>query len=132
MTWSNPLICEHGPDGPPLLTTRQTTPARRHLPTMPTKTCEPVEPLSDKTDKVAQSDDRALLAEYLDGSETAFAALVRRHTDLVYSSALRQVRDPHTAADVTSAVFMVLARKAGELTAGVVIAAWLHSTTRYA
>src|SRR5882724_7777561 len=99
---------------------------------MPTKTCEPIEPLNDKTDHVAEGDDHALLAEYVDGSDTAFAALVRRHIDLVYSAALRQVRDPHTAADVTSAVFMVLARKAGELTAGVVIAAWLHSTTRHA
>src|SRR4051812_44072454 len=99
---------------------------------MPAKTCEPIEPLSDKTDNVAESDDRALLAEYADGSERAFAALVGRHTDLVYSAALRQVRDPHTAADVTSAVFMVLARKAGGLSAGVVIAAWLHATTRYA
>jgi RNA polymerase sigma factor (sigma-70 family) len=99
---------------------------------IPTNTCEPIAPLSDKTDQIAEGDDHALLADYVDGSDTAFAALVRRHVDLVYSAALRQVRDPHTAADVTSAVFIVLSKKAGELTAGVVVAAWLHSTTRYA
>jgi RNA polymerase sigma factor (sigma-70 family) len=102
---------------------------------MPTNTWERIAPLSDRGDQPAQAvegDDHSLLAAYVNGSETAFAGLVRRHIDLVYSAALRQVRDPHTAADVTSAVFIILARKAGELTADAVIAAWLHSTTRYA
>ena len=99
---------------------------------MPTNTRERFGPSSDKCDEPAESDDHSLLAAYVNGSEPAFTALVRRHIDLVYSAALRQVRNPHTAADVTSAVFLVLARKAGELAPGAIIAAWLHSTTRFA
>jgi len=97
---------------------------------MPMHRCEPFAGSSAKCDDPAEGDDQLLLVAYVNGSELAFSALVRRHIDLVYSAALRQVRDPHTAADVTNAVFIVLARKAGGL-AGAVIAAWLHSTTRY-
>jgi len=76
-------------------------------------------------------DDQELLAEFLSGSEPAFTTLVARHIDAVYSAALRQVRDPHTAADVTSAAFIVLSRKATSLDGRTVVSAWLHRTTRY-
>src|SRR5271169_5586876 len=48
------------------------------------------------------NDDAALLRSYADeGSEAAFAELVRRHVDLVYGAALRRTGgDPHRAADV--------------------------------
>jgi RNA polymerase sigma factor (sigma-70 family) len=78
-------------------------------------------------------DDSALLQEYArSGTESAFDMLVRRHIGLVYSAARRQVRDPQHAEDVTQAVFIVLARKAGQVARHPGLSGWLLQTTRYA
>ncbi len=79
------------------------------------------------------TNDMAVLREYTQrNSEGAFAALVTRHVNLVYSVALRQVRDPHLAEEITQAVFVILARKAKSLNAKTILAGWLCRTTRYA
>lgn len=78
-------------------------------------------------------DDMTLLREYSRrNSEEAFAALVSRHVNLIYSVALRDVRDPHLAEDITQAVFVILARKAESLSPKVVLSGWLCRTARYA
>lgn len=75
--------------------------------------------------------DLQLLQEYADSrSEAAFAALVQRHIDLVYSAALRMVRDRHLAEDVTQKVFLALAQNAPRLTQRPVLAGWLHRTAQ--
>src|SRR4051812_38515060 len=76
-------------------------------------------------------DDRELLADYAqNGSEPAFDALTERYLSLVYSTALRVTRNPDDAEEVTQAVFVVLARKAGSLRTGIVLAGWLYKAAR--
>jgi len=85
-----------------------------------------------KDNRIDPLSDFDLLREFLEGSEAAFEEIVRRHSPMVYSAAIRQVKDAGTAADVTNAAFYVLARKAKRFTPESLIGAWLHRTTRLA
>lgn len=78
-------------------------------------------------------DDSVLLQEYVEhGSEEAFATLVARHVNKVYSVALRQTRNPHQAEEITQAVFVILARKSRRLGKRVILSGWLCRTARLA
>jgi len=77
-------------------------------------------------------DDWHLLQQYTRRqSEAAFRMLVERYVNLVHSCALRQVHDAPLAEEVSQAVFLLLARKAGGFRRGVVLPGWLVCTTRF-
>src|SRR4030095_4776919 len=77
------------------------------------------------------TDDSVLLRQYAENhSDEAFAALVARHINLVYSVALRCVGDPHLAEEVAQAVLILLAKKAAQLRHGKALSSWLFQTTR--
>src|SRR5687768_15316080 len=77
-------------------------------------------------------EDSDLLVRAAAGSRDALAEIARRYVGFVYAAALRQVRDPHLAEDVTQAVFVILARKVGHIRPGTLLHGWLFATTRYA
>lgn len=66
-----------------------------------------------------------------DRSEEAFSELVSRHIDLVYSAALRRVRDADLAKDVSQTVFLLLAKKARSLSQTTILASWLYRAAGY-
>jgi RNA polymerase sigma factor (sigma-70 family) len=78
--------------------------------------------------------DAELLATFArTNSEAAFAELVQRHVNLVYSAALRQVNgDEHLAKDVAQMVFTGLARKANSLSRRETLAGWLYTSAHFA
>ncbi|HSZ58288.1 MAG TPA: sigma-70 family RNA polymerase sigma factor [Tepidisphaeraceae bacterium] len=78
------------------------------------------------------TDDARWLKQFVDeGSEDAFERLVRKHVHLVYSAALRQLKDSALAEDVTQLTFIALSQKAQTLRRECALSAWLLVTTRY-
>jgi|GEM_PF-616993 len=70
-----------------------------------------------------------------ENSQDGFAEIVRRHLNLVYSAALRQVRSPQLAEEVAQSVFADLARGAGKISGtgdppGNSLTPWLYAVTR--
>src|SRR6185503_1061044 len=75
--------------------------------------------------------DQYLLRAYArNRCEQAFGELVHRHLDLVYSTALRVLRDSNLAEAVTQRVFMALAQDAEKLRGRAALAGWLHEAAR--
>jgi uncharacterized protein (TIGR03435 family) len=78
------------------------------------------------------ADDKELVRQYAaTGSQEAFAEIVSRHLNMVFSVALRHVGNAHEAKEVTQAVFIILARKAHTLGRGTILSGWLFRTTRF-
>jgi len=76
--------------------------------------------------------DLELLARYTrHHAEDDFAEIVRRHLDLVFSAALRQVRLPQLAEEVAQSAFTDLARNAARLKPDTIVTAWLYQVTRH-
>ena len=75
--------------------------------------------------------DSQLLRNFVrEKSQDGFTELVRRHVDLVYSAALRQVRSPQLAEEISQSVFADLARAADKLKPDTILTAWLYQVTR--
>src|SRR5579872_3614631 len=79
--------------------------------------------------------DAELLREYADhGADRAFTEIVARHTNLVYSAALRQLNSLDMAAEITQGVFIALARAtpalSREMDKNGSLAGWLCRTAR--
>lgn len=79
-------------------------------------------------------DDATLLRKFAaTRDEAAFAELVRRHVDLVYSSARRRCGgNSHRAQEVVQHVFIALARNAARVAEHPALAAWLFTSVRNA
>src|ERR1051325_7603044 len=77
----------------------------------------------------AMSEADLLLAFVERRDADAFRRLVECYTDVVFATARRQVESHQAAEDVTQAVFMLLARKAGSIQPRF-LAGWLIKTTR--
>jgi uncharacterized protein (TIGR03435 family) len=75
--------------------------------------------------------DIELLKQYAErDSQAAFAALVSRHVNLVYSAALRKTSNPDAAEEITQAVFVIFAQKAKFISVKTIIPGWLYQTAR--
>jgi len=63
-------------------------------------------------------------------SDDAFANIVDRYIHLVHSVALRHTANPHHAEEITQAVFIILARRAGSLGPKTILSGWLYTAAR--
>jgi RNA polymerase sigma factor (sigma-70 family) len=74
--------------------------------------------------------DGQLLREFaVSRDERAFHELVRRHQDMVFSTALRRTGHHEVAADVAQNVFLALATKAAWLSTRSTVGGWLYKST---
>jgi len=81
--------------------------------------------------QLAAGDDASLLAELQSGNQPAMATLYDRYSRLVYSVALRVLREPTAAEDVLQEVFMQLWRNPDSFTAARgALGAWLAVVAR--
>jgi RNA polymerase sigma factor (sigma-70 family) len=73
-----------------------------------------------------QSDAHLLAAFLAERSEAAFARLVERHGSMVFGVCMRVLRHRQDAEDAFQAVFVVLARRAGDVWPRETVGSWLY------
>jgi RNA polymerase sigma-70 factor (ECF subfamily) len=84
-----------------------------------------VAPLTPSTE-LTELTDKELLQLHVDGHDTAFGELFRRHRDRMWAVALRTVRDPELAADCVQEAFIAAFRRAGSFRGEAAVTTWLH------
>jgi RNA polymerase sigma factor (sigma-70 family) len=78
-----------------------------------------------------ESDWRLIQRFVSEDSQAAFASLVRRYTDIVYCTCVRELRDTSLAEEATQAAFLILARKAHSFRSQTTLSSWLFQTALY-
>ena len=71
-------------------------------------------------------DDAALLRAHVNGDPDAFAVLVARHQDRMWTVALRIMRDPEDAADALQDAYIAAFRRAASFRGESQVTSWLH------
>jgi RNA polymerase sigma-70 factor, ECF subfamily len=71
-------------------------------------------------------DDATLLHAHVDGDPDAFAVLVARHQDRMWSIALRIMRNPEDTADALQDAYIAAFRRAGTYRGEAQVTTWLH------
>jgi RNA polymerase sigma-70 factor (ECF subfamily) len=74
--------------------------------------------------------DEMLMIRYQRGDRQAFATLLRRYSRPLHNFALRQLRDPALAEDVTQEAFLKLVKSAAEFKHEARFSTWLYTITR--
>lgn len=82
--------------------------------------------LADVTNRDGFSDGQLLARFQADREESAFTALMRRHSRLVWSVCRHVLRHEQDAEDAFQATFLVLARKADSIRKTEAVGSWLH------
>ena len=75
---------------------------------------------------MTERSDEECVRQCLGGDRKAFDALVERHHRTVYNVALRMMRDPDEAADITQSVFVKVYEKLGSFDERYKFFSWLY------
>jgi RNA polymerase sigma-70 factor, ECF subfamily len=81
--------------------------------------------VNQATDPLAPTDPE-LLRRHIDGDESAFGELVRRHRERMWAVAIRVLGDPEEASDALQDAFLSAFRAAGNFRGDSAVTTWLH------